>query len=42
VLALDEAANIAPLPDLPAVVAEGGSQKPRAASSLACNTSFGP
>jgi type IV secretion system protein VirD4 len=26
VLALDEAANIAPLPDLPAVVAEGGSQ----------------
>lgn len=25
-LALDEAANIAPLPDLPAVVAEGGSQ----------------
>ena len=26
VLALDEAANIAPLPDLPSVVAEGGSQ----------------
>jgi type IV secretory pathway TraG/TraD family ATPase VirD4 len=26
VLALDEAANIAPMPDLPAVVAEGGSQ----------------
>jgi type IV secretory pathway TraG/TraD family ATPase VirD4 len=26
VLALDEAANIAPLPDLPAIVSEGGSQ----------------
>ena len=28
-LVLDELANIAPIPDLPALVSEGGSQKPR-------------
>ena len=34
-LVLDEVANIAPLPDLPAMVSEGGGQGPRASYQLA-------
>lgn len=37
-LVLDEVANIAPLPDLPSMVSEGGGQGPRASYQLACNS----